>query len=253
MYEFFETNKLIYDREFGFRACHSTNHALISMTESIKSFLDSGKFVGGIFIDLEKAFDTVNHKILCHKLSYYGFRGKVNQLLTSYLDNRKQFVSVNGFDSLHLDISCGVPQGSTLGPLLFLLYINDLRFALSYATASHFADDTSIIYANAKLKTLESNLNYDLIKCVSEWLRSNRLSLNVDKTKLLLFRSKNNKTSLDNISIKIQNSKLLPSNYVKYLGVLIDENLSWSYHIKELSNKLNRAKWDNFQVATLCP
>ena len=187
MYEFLELNRLIYNRQFGFRANHSTNHALISMTESIKCFLDSGDFVAGIFIDLEKAFDTVNHQILCNKLNYYGFRGKINDLLKSFLTNRKQFVSVNGYDSSQLEIKCGVPQGSTLSPLLFLVYINDLRFSLGYVTPSHFADDTSIIYASKILKTIETNLNYDL-KCVSEWLRSNRLSLNGSKTKLLFFR-----------------------------------------------------------------
>ena len=134
MYKFLESNKLIYTRQFGFRANHSTNHALISMTESIKSFLDNGDFGAGIFIDLEKAFDTVNHQILCNKLNYYGFRGKFINLLKSFLSNRKQFVSINGFDSSHLEIKCGVPQGSTLGPLLFLLYINDLRCSLKYST-----------------------------------------------------------------------------------------------------------------------
>ena len=115
---------------------------------------------------------------------------KINDLLKSFLTNRKQFVSVNGSDSSQLEIKCGVPQGSTLDPLLFLVYINDLRFSLRYDTPSHFADDTSIIYASKILKTIETNLNYDL-KCVSKWLRSNRLSINVSKTKLLFFRPKN--------------------------------------------------------------
>jgi len=152
MYHYLELNDLIFKRQFGFRANHSTNHALISMTEDIKYHLDSNKFVSGIFIDLEKAFDTVNHEILCNKLSYYGFRGKVNDLIKSFLMNRTQFVSVNGVDSHLLNINCGIPQGSTLGPLLFLLYINDLRFSLTYSIASHFADDACITYANINLK-----------------------------------------------------------------------------------------------------
>ena len=144
MYAFLEKNNLLQDKQFGFRSKHSTTHALITLTESIKNDLDNKEIVSGIFIDLEKAFDTVNHSILCNKLNYYGFRGKFNDRIKSYLTNRKQFVSINGYDSTKQDIPCGVPQGSTLGPLLFLLYINDLKNSLKFAKASHFADDTCI-------------------------------------------------------------------------------------------------------------
>ena len=147
------------------------------MTESIKSFLDNDDFGAGMFIDLEKAFDTVNHQILCNKLNYYGFMGKINNLLKSFLSNRNQFVSINGFDSSQLEIKCGV-QGSTLDHLYLKETIMALRYSLKYCTASHFADDTSIIYSSNHLKTIENNLNYDL-KCVSEWLKSNRLSFSI--------------------------------------------------------------------------
>ena len=96
---------------------------MISLTERIKYLLDKGNFVAGIFVDLEKAFDTVNHQLLCKKLESYGLRGNVNMLMNSYLKDRKQFVSINGFDSETKSISCGVPQGSSLGPLLFLINI----------------------------------------------------------------------------------------------------------------------------------
>ena len=122
----------------------------------------------------------------------------------------------------------------------FFIYINDLNYALKFSSASHFADDTSIIYTSKNPKTLETNINFDL-KSVSEWLKSNRLSLNARKTKLLLFRSKCSKIQFENISIKIQGVKLSPCKYVKYLGVLIDANLSWDYHISELSKKLSLA------------
>ena len=124
--------------------------AIISLTESIKNFLDKKDIVSGIFIDLEKAFDTVNHSTPCDKLNYYGFRGKFNDLIKSYLTNRKQFVSINGYESTKLDIICGVPQGSTLGPVLFLLYINDLQNSLKFAKSSHFADDTCLTYSKKK-------------------------------------------------------------------------------------------------------
>ena len=102
----------------------SVVNVLINLTKKLKNYLDSSHFVAGVFVDLEKDFDTVNHKILCEKLNYYGFRGRSNQLLSSYLENRKQYVSINGFDSETNAVICGVPQGSSLGPLLFLIYIN---------------------------------------------------------------------------------------------------------------------------------
>ena len=225
MYNFLESNKLLHDKQFGFRAKHSTNHALISLSEPIKSYLDTKQVAGGIFIDLEKAFNTVNHSILCDKLKYYGFRGKSNELIKSFLSNRSQYVSINGYDSNKLDVNCGVPQGSILGPLLFLTYINDLRYSLKFCSTSHCADDTCIIYANKKPKTLKTNINHDLNKW-TDWLRANRLSLNVDKTKLIIFRSKYSKNNYEEISIKLQGIRLAPSKYVKYLGIYIDENLS---------------------------
>ena len=192
------------------------------------------KLVAGVFIDLEKAFDTVNHSILYNKLKHYGFRGKINGLILSFLSNRRQYVSINGYDSIKRPILFGVPQGSTLTPLLFLLYINDLRYCLKYTTASHFADDTCSTYASSNLKTIESNFNFDL-KNLNE-----RPSLNIKKTKLLIFHSKFNRNNFD-ISIKIQGVKLKPTDQAKYLGLLIDHTLSWDNHINELSIRLSKA------------
>ena len=138
IYSYLVKRDLIFSKQFGFRIGFSTNHAVISITEYIRDLLDQGEFACGVFIDLEKAFDTVHHDILCDKLKYYGLRGKVNELLKSYLSNRKQFVTINGFDSEVKDIKCGVPQGSSLGPLLFLLYINDFRLGLERTGCGHF-------------------------------------------------------------------------------------------------------------------
>ena len=145
--------------------------------------MDRGYIAAGVFIDLQKAFDTVTHQILCNKLAYYGFRSKSLHLIQSFLNNRKQFFSINGFESAKLNITCGVPQGSTLGPLLFLIYLNDLKFCLNKSNSNHFADDTCLTYVSKKIKTLETDLNTDL-KATSEWLKANRLSLNVKKIPL---------------------------------------------------------------------
>ena len=164
MYRFLEKNKLLNNNQFGFRLNHSTSHALINLTETIKRQIDGKKLVAGVFIDLEKAFDTVNHSILCNKLNQCGFRGKINDLILSFLSNRRQYVYINGYDSTERPILFGVPQGSTLGPLLFLLYINDLSYCLKHTTASHFADDTCLIYASSNIKTIETCFNFDLKK-----------------------------------------------------------------------------------------
>ena len=176
----------------------------------------------------------------CEKLKFYGLRGKVNDLLYSYLSNRKQYVSLNGFDSEVKDVTCGVPQGSSLGPLLFLLYINDLRLCLSKSDTGHFADDTFILYSSKIPKTIETVINTEM-KQVVKWLRLNKLSLNAGKTELIIFHSRKRNFEEEKISIKLNNEKLRSVNHVKYLGMYIDETLSWDHHINELCKKLSRA------------
>ena len=216
VYSYLIRHDLIYDKQFGFRSNYSTNHAVISLTENIRRLLDNGHYVGGIFIDLEKAFDTVSHDILCKKLEYYGIRGNANKLFQSYLTNRKQYVSIDGKDSDVSEVVCGVPQGSSLGPLLFLIYINDFRLCLTDTSAGHFADDTFIVYNSKKLKTLETVINTEL-KQVVRWLNLNKLSLNTGKTELIFFHSKRNSLSYENISIKFNGCKLKPVDHIKYM------------------------------------
>ena len=154
LYRFLEICEALFCMQFGFRIGHSTDHALISLTETIKSSLDNKRFGCGIFIDLQKAFDTVNHDILLQKLEHYGIRGTALKWFQSYLTNRKQFVSINGHSSSQREITCGVPQGSVLGPLLFLIYINDLPKSSKLLSFYLFADDTNIYFESDNLATL---------------------------------------------------------------------------------------------------
>ena len=238
LYGFFEKQGFFYEKQFGFRQEHSTTHALIDLTEDIRQAIDINKFSCGIFIDLQKAFDTVDHNILLRKLEHYGVRGISNNWFHSYLNNRKQYVSISGSDSKVTNIDFGVPQGSVLGPLLFLIYINDLNHAINYSKTRHFADDTNILNNNHSLKQLQKQLNFDL-KQLCNWLKANKISLNCSKTELIIFRHPNKKLNYD-LKIKINGKKLIPTNSVKYLGITLDPHLNWSSHVDSLSSKLNR-------------
>ena len=188
---------------------------------------------------MQKAFDTVKHSILLNKLNYYGIRGIANDLIKSYLTSRYQYVSVHGHSSQLSSLKHGVPQGSVLGPLLFLVYINDLHKCIIHSNVFHFADDTSLLYSNKSLKKLNKHVNHDLT-LLCHWLRANKISLNTGKTELILFRSPR-RTLTKNLNFKFNGQKLIPTSSVKYLGITLDEHLSFDEHIKKLIPKLSRA------------
>ena len=238
LYQFLEKSELFYSLQFGFRAKHATNHALISITETIKESIENNKFGCGVFLDLRKAFDTINHKILLEKRQHYGVRGMAFNWFQSYLTNRKQNVEVNGASSDVLDVMCGVPQGSVLGPLLFLIFINDLPAVCKKLKFYHSADDTNIYFESDSLDLLEKTMNKELRK-VDKWLTTNRLALNVDKSHFVLFHSSSN-IPHRKIRIKIRNKGITEENNVKFLRVLLDSTLSWKPHITELSKKLSK-------------
>ena len=237
--QFLERNKIIFDRQFGFQRNHSTNDNLICLTEAIREKLDQSEFSCGVFLDLQKAFDNVDHNILLKKLEHYGFRGISGKWIKSYLCNRKQFVSVDNTPSKSMSISYGVPQGSVLGPLFFLLYINDLQNCLKYGKSYIFADDTAIVVSHKKLKSLKKRLNIDL-KLLHNWLCSNKIGLNVSKTETILFRHPKKKVDYD-LKLKLHGKRLCLSQKTKYLGIHIDEHLSWKTHCDEVAKKLRRA------------
>ena len=240
IYNFLEKYNNIYKLQFGFRKKHSTIHALIDITENIRTALDNGSYACGIFIDLQKAFDTVNHCILINKLNHHGIRGIANNWFKSYLNNRTQYVSIQGCNSDTEQIKHGVPQGSVLGPLLFLLYINDLNTAINYSSVYHFADDTNLLNINTSPKQLQKQLNIDLT-LLYKWLLANKISLNCTKMELIFFHRPGHPITDYSFNIKINGHKIIPSKYIKYLGIYLDSTLSEKHHCELLSVKLKRA------------
>ena len=216
LYAFLEYHNILFQNQFGFRRNNSTVYALAQITEIIKESIGKGKYGCGIFKD----FDTVNHGILLKKLEHYGIRDNMLDWFQSYLSYRKQYVDINGKSSDLLDITCGVPQGSVLGPLLFLIYINDLPNISKILNFYLFADDTNIYYESSSLDKLERTVNRELNKLFL-WLNVNRLSLNIDKTNFIVFHPYN-KPIKKRITININNNAIKEKEYIKHLGVLID-------------------------------
>ena len=239
LYSFLEKEQLLFEGQFGFRNNRSTTDALIDITERIRNACDKGLYACGAFLDFKKAFDTVNHDILLSKLAHYRIRGQANNWFHSYLTQRVQFISLNRFNSrLHL-ISHGVPQGSVLGPLLFIIFINDLHKSIRHSQMLHFADDTNLLYINKSMKRINKHINHDL-SLIVQWLRSNKISLNADKTELVIFSPKR-KQITKHLNFRISGQKIEISTRVKYLGIQIDQHLNWNEHIKNIIPKLSRA------------
>ena len=185
------------------------------------------------------------------KKEHYGIRGCVLQWFRSYLSDRKQYVSFNGSNSNLLQISCGVPQGSVLGPLLFLLYINDLPNVSKKLKFYLFADDTNIYCESSDLSNLIKIVNREL-RSVKKWLDANKLSLNIDKTNYIIFHSSSVSIPSDAV-IKIGKKHIKRVRFVKFLGLLLDKHLSWKYHLSELSKKLARTCGIFFKIRNLLP
>ena len=242
---FLDANHLFNNSQYGFRSGFSTTHAIQDMLSTIQTNMDKNRFSCAIFIDFKKAFDTVNHSILLKKLERYGIRGIVNDWFDSYLSGRSQTIEIDSYISSKESLSCGVPQGSVLGPLLFLLYINDITKASDIFNFFLFADDTNLLYANKDLDLLESTVNAELIK-VCDWITANKLTLNIKKSNFVIFRPRQKKLS-SNITIQIpdiSSRKIINldrKETVKFLGLLIDSNLTWKSHVDYISTKISKS------------
>ena len=247
LYAYFSDNNLLASCQSGFRSLHSTVTALLEATDTWSLNIDKGLINGVLFLDLKKAFDTINHEILLSKLLNYGIEQHSLKWFQSYLSDRYQRCLVNQNLSDACQVNCGIPQGSNLGTLLFLVYINDLPNCLSKASPRMYADDTSISLHGSSTSEIENNMNIEL-RNIDRWLKTNKLSLNITKTEVLMIGSRQKlsaqeKTSLD---VKLGETKLKQVDHAKSLGVTIDTNLSWAEHItnmtKKISSKLSALK-----------
>ena len=237
---------VLHKYQSGFRSGHTTETALILMTERWLKAINEGKFIGTIMVDFRKAFDLVDHDLLLKKLSYYKCGSNFINLMKSYLKNRTQVVSVNGTKSNTAEISSGVPQGSILGPLLFLIFINDFPLVLSGKVSSTdmYADDTTIYDLQADMGTLRSNLQESLT-ILQKWCKQNGMLLNTEKTKIMFISTRQKRIRLDTrlLSLTYSEIDLQLTTGDKILGIYIDENFQWNNHFQYVCKSVSSYIW----------
>ena len=239
VYRYLIDNKILAPRQFGFRPKISTEIALAHFTDTILANMDKGLVAGAVFLDLAKAFDTVDHSLLFEKLALSGLSNDSVDWFKSYLTNRNQLTALANTVSSFKHVPVGVPQGSVLGPLLFLIFVNDLPYCINHCEISLYADDTVIYFSSNNACDLENKLNSDL-KHLCRWFNDNLLTLNVSKCKFVIYGSSSKVAKFDNVSITVNDSILDRIDSFKYLGVTIQQNLTWSEHIDNISKKFNQ-------------
>ena len=231
---FINDKQILNNSQFGFRKNMSTALAISELVEEITTAIDEGKTTVGVFIDLKKAFDTADHNILVKKLEHYGIRGLAKDWVCSYLESRRQYVCINDSNSDCLDVKCGVPQGSILGPALFILYVNDMCNVSKSLKSILFADDTNLFYAGKDLDEVCKIVSREL-NILHIWFKVNKLSLNVAKTNFMIF---GNKRFEENYMISINGMNINRVYVTKFLGVHIDSKLNWKEHISVIKTKV---------------
>jgi len=239
IYDFCESNSIFSHFQFGFRQKLSCESALNTLVDDWKLSLDNRKNVISVFLDLRKAFDTVDHTLLLYKLKLYGFSESLLLLLTNYLSNRSFMVQLNGARSDKNSITMGVPQGSILGPLLFILYINDLCLLKLRSKLALFADDTTVYFSGDSISYIASILTDDLNE-ICTWFEHNRLIINWKKTNAMLFSRYSSSTVSSNIDLKIRDNHLSFVDTFKLLGVLLDRELNFDDHVSSVCKKVNQ-------------
>ena len=237
---YLKSKNILVRNQYGFREQYSPYMALLDIVDKITKSIEDGKVALAIFIDLQKAFDSLDHNILLQKLSHYGIRGTALNWFTSYLCNRTQYVVYGAVKSSTQEIKWGVPQGSILGPMLFLIFINDIVNCSSLLYFILFADDTNILCAGDTLSQAVKLANDELSK-LATWFHANNLTLNVKKTNYILFGMAKHKALLNTCIIYLCNQEIERVKSAKFLGVIIDEQLDWKLHIATMVSKVSKS------------
>ena len=238
IYSYVTALNLLFEFQSGFRRSHSTDTCLLYLTDHIRKEIDKGKYCGMVMLDLQKAFDTVNHSILLSKLEALGFNSTSLKWVRSYLGERQQVVDIGGTLSSPLTLSCGVPQGSILGPLFFLLYINDMKSACD-CNLFLFADDSALLVSHEDKVVVENTLSSELVK-VSRWLNDNKLSLNLSKTESILFGSNHNLRISPGLKVVVGVNEVVNRQEVTYLGCILDNKLTGENMALKVVTKVNQ-------------
>ena len=240
-YNFLDAHDQLYNSQYGFRSKHSCENAISELTGHVVKGHEGKEHTAAIFLDLSKAFDTLDHSLLLKKLEKYGIRGISLNWFTSYLSNRRMRVKYasNGQEvySNWKDITHGTPQGSCLGPLLFLIFCNDLNLNLTYLSCIQFADDTTLYFTHKNLRVLQACVDHDL-SILTDWFKANSLTLNVGKTNVLLFDYRKKQNS--SLETHIAGTMIKSVRTTKFLGVVLDNKLSWKDHYEQLKCKIHR-------------
>ena len=232
---YLEESGKLYPYQFGFRKKHSTYMPIAHMHDAITKNLEENEITCILYLDLKKAFDTVCIEILMNKIQRIGIRGPLYQIIASYLDQRYQLTKINNVYSKKQNVTMGAPQGSILGPLLFILYINDLPNVSDLVKFYIFADDTAVMIKACNQEELQSKIDR-LVPIITEWFQANRLSLNASKSNYQVF----SKSKVSELNMILQNTKVERKTTVKYLGMYVDENLKWHNHIAYVVSTISR-------------
>ena len=222
--------------QFGFRPGHSMQDALLSMVEEWRVTLDKDKLVGSVFLDLSKAFDMVDHSILLRKLAKYDVVGRELEWFVGYLSGRKQRVCMRDAKNKWLEVQRGVPQGSILGPLLFIVYVNNLPQVIQNSAVTQYADDTKMTLVANDVNSLEKMLDEDL-QHVMKWADDNKLKMNTRKTQLMLLSRKRREREMSRVRVSMNKEVIERSRSVKCLGVMLDDGLNRKEHVESVRRK----------------